>query len=285
MNILKSKENVGILFIIVALLSFSILDAIQKYTVINHSIFQILMIKYLFVLFLSVFESRRKKNYIFYNSKKIKFQILRSLLSVLESGCFVLSFRYLSLADVHSIGSMTPVIVVALSALILREYVSIKIWIAIFVGFVGMLIILRPGSTIFNLYSLIPLCGAFFLGFYQIVTRKVSKYDSNETSLFYTGIIGLLIMFFLSIFYWQPVNLLSVVLLGSGGVFFSLGIYFQILALSNARASIIQPFHYTLIFWAILFGYILYNDVPDIFTICGVLIIVASGTYVLLRRN
>ena len=285
MNILKSKENIGILFVIVAFLSFSILDAIQKYTVINHSIFQILMIKYLFVLFLSFFESRRKKNYIFYNSKKIKFQILRSFFSILESGCFVFSFRYLSLADVHSVGSMTPVIVVALSALILREHVSIKIWIAIFVGFVGMLIILRPGSTIFDLYSLIPFCGAFFLGFYQILTRKVSEYDSNETSLFYTGVIGLIIMFFLSIFYWQSINLLSVVLLGSGGVFFSLGIYFQILALSNARASIIQPFHYTLIFWAILFGYILYNDIPDIFTICGALIIVASGIYVLMRRN
>jgi len=282
---IKSKENIGILFVISALLSFSILDAIQKYVVINHSVFQILLVKYLFVLFLSLFVSRRKKNYFFYNSKKIKFQILRSLLSVLESGCFVLSFRYLSLADVHSIGSMTPVIVVVLSALILREHVSLKIWIAIFVGFIGMIIILRPGSTIFNFYSIIPLCGAFFLGLYQIVTRKVSEYDSNETSLLYTGVIGFIVMLILSIFYWQPINLLSVILLGSVGIFFSIGIYLQILALSYARASIIQPFHYTLIFWAILFGYIFYKDIPDIFTICGALIIAVSGTYVLLRRN
>jgi len=282
---IKSKENIGILFVISALLSFSILDAIQKYVVINHSVFQILLVKYLFVLFLSLFVSRRKKNYFFYNSKKIKFQILRSLLSVLESGCFVLSFRYLSLADVHSIGSMTPVIVVVLSALILREHVSLKIWIAIFVGFIGMIIILRPGSTIFNFYSIIPLCGAFFLGLYQIVTRKVSEYDSNETSLLYTGVIGFIVMLILSIFYWQPINLLSVILLGSVGIFFSIGIYLQILALSYARASIIQPFHYTLIFWAILFGYIFYKDIPDIFTVCGALIIAVSGTYVLLRRN
>jgi len=282
---IKSKENIGILFVISALLSFSILDAIQKYVVINHSVFQILLVKYLFVLFLSLFVSRRKKIYFFYNSKKIKFQILRSLLSVLESGCFVLSFRYLSLADVHSIGSMTPVIVVVLSALILREHVSLKIWIAIFVGFIGMIIILRPGSTIFNFYSIIPLCGAFFLGLYQIVTRKVSEYDSNETSLLYTGVIGFIVMLILSIFYWQPINLLSVILLGSVGIFFSIGIYLQILALSYARASIIQPFHYTLIFWAILFGYIFYKDIPDIFTICGALIIAVSGTYVLLRRN
>ena len=285
MFLLKSKENIGIFFAISAYLSFAILDAIQKYTVINHSIFQILMVKYLFVLFLSVFESKRKKNYFFYYSKKFKFQILRSFLSIIESGCFVFSFRYLSLADVHSIGSITPVIVVALSALILREFVSIKIWIAIFVGFIGMLIILRPGSTIFDFYSIVPLCGAFFLGLYQIITRKVSEYDSNETSLFYTGILGSIIMSILLIFYWQPLNLLSLVLLGGGGVFFSMGIYLQIQALSNARASIIQPFHYTLIFWAILFGYILYNDMPDIFTIFGALIIAVSGTYVLIRRN
>ena len=96
---------------------------------------------------------------------------------------FVLAFRYLSLADVHSIGSMSPVIVFALSAIILREKVSINIWIAIFIGFIGMLIILRPGTSIFNFYSLIPLCAAFLLGLYQIVTRKVSEHDSNETSL------------------------------------------------------------------------------------------------------
>ena len=281
MHLFKSKESVGILFAIFAYLSFSILDAIQKTLVLHHSIFQLLLVKYFFVLCLSLFESKRKNNYLFYKSKNIKLQIFRSLLSMIESGCFVLSFKYLSLANAHSVGSLAPVIVVALSTIILKEKVSPKTWIAIFIGFIGVLIILRPTSSIFDPKALLPLIAAFILGLYQIVTKKVSKHDTNETSLFYTSIIGLIIMSLLSSKFWTPVDKSSYSMFIGIGIFFSLGLYLQIIALSKARASIIQPFHYTLIFWAIIFGYIFYNDIPDMFTVIGALIITCSGIFVL----
>jgi len=277
----KSKEFVGILFAVAAYFSFSILDAFQKTAVINHSIFQLLFIKYIFTLLLSCSEAKRKNNYKFWQSNNVKLQVLRSFFSIIESGCFVLAFRYLSLADVHSIGSLTPVIIVALSALILKENVSPKTWIAIFVGFFGVLIILRPGLSIFDIKSLLPLMAAFFLGLYQVVTRKVSENDSTETSLFYTSLIGFIVMSILAFVYWQPLTLNSYFLFTGIGIFFSMGIYFQIIALSKARASIIQPFHYTLIFWAIILGYLVYDDLPDIPTIVGAIIIAASGIYVL----
>ena len=150
----KSTESVGIVFAIMAYFSFSLLDAVQKTAIIYHSVFQLLFIKYCFVLLLSLVESQRKKNYSFYKSGNVKTQILRSVLSIIESGCFVLSFRYLSLADAHSIASLTPVLVVALSAIILREQVSLKTWVAIFVGFIGVVIIMRPGLSIFDTKSL-----------------------------------------------------------------------------------------------------------------------------------
>lgn len=281
MHLFKSKESIGILFGIFAYLSFSILDVIQKTLVFHHSIFQLLLVKYFFVLCLSLIESKRKNNYLFYKSKNIKLQIFRSLLSVIESGCFVLSFKYLSLANAHSIGSLAPVIVVALSAIILKEKVSPKTWVAIFIGFVGVLIILRPTSSIFDPKALLPLIAAFILGLYQVVTKKVSKHDKNETSLFYTSIIGLIIMSLLASKFWTPVDISSYTMFLGIGIFFSLGLYLQIIALSKARASIIQPFHYTLIFWAIIFGYIFYNDVPDMFTIFGAIIITCSGIFVL----
>tara|TARA_B100001769_G_scaffold260556_1_gene241271 strand:+ start:535 stop:1398 length:864 start_codon:yes stop_codon:yes gene_type:complete len=281
MHLFKSKESVGILFGIFAYLSFSILDAIQKTLVLHHSIFQLLLVKYFFVLCLSLFESKRKNNYLFYKSKNIKLQIFRSLLSMIESGCFVLSFKYLSLANAHSVGSLAPVIVVALSAIILKEKVSPKTWIAIFIGFIGVLIILRPTSSIFDPKALLPLIAAFILGLYQIVTKKVSKHDTNETSLFYTSLIGLIIMSLLSSKFWTPVDKSSYSMFLGIGIFFSLGLYLQIIALSKARASIIQPFHYTLIFWAIIFGYIFYNDIPDMFTVIGAVIITCSGIFVL----
>ena len=216
---LNSKESIGMMFAVMAYFSFSLLDAVQKTAIIYHSIFQLLFIKYCFVLILSVFESRRKKNYTFYKSGNIKIQLLRSVLSIIESGCFILSFRYLSLADVHSIGSLTPVLVVALSAIILREHVSVKTWIAIFVGFIGVLIIMRPGLSIFDLKSLIPLMAAFFLSIYQIVTRKASEKDSTETSLFYTSIVGIFLMGSIGYNFWQPMMDYSFIFFIAIGVF------------------------------------------------------------------
>ena len=285
MSIFKSKESLGIFFAILAYFSFSLLDATQKTLVIYYSIFQLLLIKYFFVLLLSLIESRRKKNINFYKSKNIKMQIFRSVLSVIESSFFVLSFKYLSLADAHSVGSLAPVIVVALSAIILKERVSTKTWIAIFIGFIGVLIILRPTSSIFDPKALLPLVAAFVLGLYQIITKKVSEYDSTEVSLFYTSVVGIIIMSFLALSFWKPIDSSSYILFLAIGVFFSLGIYLQIIALSKARASIIQPFHYTLIFWAIILGHIFYNDVPDIFTIIGALIITTSGIFVIKQTS
>ena len=276
-----SKESTGIIFGILAYFCFSILDATQKTLILYHSVFQLLLVKYFFVLFLSLIESKRKNNINFYKSKSIKLQIFRSLLSVIESGCFVLSFKYLSLADAHSVGSLAPVIVVALSAIFLKEKVSTKIWIAIFIGFIGVLIILRPTSSIFDPKALLPLLAAFVLGLYQIVTKKVSEHDTTETSLFYTSIIGIFIMSLLASNFWNPVSSSSYILFFIIGIFFSLGVYLQIIALSMARASIIQPFHYTLIFWAIILGYIFYYDIPDLFTIVGAVIITLSGIFVL----
>jgi drug/metabolite transporter (DMT)-like permease len=284
-NIKNNSETIGIIFALTAYLSFSFLDVIQKTLIIYYSVFQLLFIKYCFTLCLSLIESKRKKNYQFYISSNWKLQLFRSILSILESGCFVLAFKYLSLADAHSIGGLTPIIVVIFSYIFLKEKITPKIWIAIFFGFIGVLIIMRPGLTIFDPKSFIPLTAALILGLYQVVTRKVSENDENETSLFYTAITGIIIMGFFCFFYWQPIILKFFPFFIGVGVFYSLGLYLQIVALSKARASIIQPFHYTLIFWAIILGYIFYQDIPDMFTIIGATIIASSGIYIFIKQN
>ena len=281
----KSKETIGIIFAIIAYFSFSILDAIQKSAVLYYSIFQLMFVKYTFVLLLSILEARRSKKINFYKTNNFKLQIVRSLLSILESACFVLSFKYLSLANAHSIGALAPIIIVVLSVFFLNEKVSIKTWVAIFIGFIGVLIIIRPASDVFSLKSLIPLLAAFFLGLYQIATKKISEYDTPEVSLFYSSLVGIFITSIMAFYFWQPVNINSLIFFLPIGLFFSLGIYFQILALNNAKASIIQPFHYTLIFWAIIFGYFFYDDVPDLYTIIGALIITASGIFVINQKS
>ena len=281
----KSKETIGIIFAIIAYFSFSILDAIQKSAVLYYSIFQLMFVKYTFVFLLGIFEARRTKKINFYKTNNFKLQIVRSLLSILESACFVLSFKYLSLANAHSIGALAPIIIVVLSVFILNEKVSIKTWLAIFIGFIGVLIIIRPASDVFSLKSLIPLLAAFFLGLYQIATKKISEYDTPEVSLFYSSLVGIFITSIMAFYFWQPININSLIFFLPIGLFFSLGIYFQILALNNAKASIIQPFHYTLIFWAIIFGYFFYDDFPDLYTIIGALIITTSGVFVINQKS
>ena len=279
-KLVTRHEIIGIIFAISAYLCFSLLDVIQKTLIIYYSVFQILFLKYFFTFFLSFFESKRKKNVKFYQTNNLKLQLLRSLLSLLESGFFILAFRYLSLADAHSIGALTPIVVVIFSFIFLKEKISPKIWIVIFIGFFGVLVVMRPGLSVFDPMSLIPLAAAFFLSLYQIVTRKVSEYDKNETSLFYSGITGITLMGFVSLFFWENITINFFPLFIGVGIFYSFGFYFQIIALSKARASLIQPFHYTLIFWAIIFGYFFYGDIPDVYTVIGALIIAISGIYI-----
>ena len=281
---ISKPEAIGIFFAIFAYLAFSLLDTIQKTLIIYYSVFQILFIKYFFTFFLSLIESKRKKNFKFYLTSNWKLQLLRSLLSILESGCFILAFRYLSLADAHSIGALTPIVVVVLSYIFLREKISPRIWFAVFIGFIGVLIVMRPGLTVFDPASLIPLAAAFFLGLYQIVTRKVSAVDNNETSLFYAGIVGMFLMGFISFFYWKPISVDFILMFLGVGALYSSGVYFQIVALSKARASIVQPFHYTLIFWSIIFGFLFYKDIPDLFTITGAVVIIISGVYIFIKK-
>ena len=281
---ISKPEVIGIFFAIFAYLAFSLLDTIQKTLIIYFSVFQILFIKYFFTFFLSLIESKRKKNFKFYLTSNRKLQLLRSLLSILESGCFILAFRYLSLADAHSIGALTPIVVVVLSYIFLREKISPRIWFAVFIGFIGVLIVMRPGLTVFDPASLIPLAAAFFLGLYQIITRKVSAVDNNETSLFYAGIVGMFLMGFISFFYWKPISVDFILMFLGVGALYSSGVYFQIVALSKARASIVQPFHYTLIFWSIIFGFLFYKDIPDLFTITGAVVIIISGVYIFIKK-
>lgn len=282
---IKSKENIGILFGALAFFIFATSDVLQKYATINHTIFQIIFFRYLFLLIISFVESKRKNNHYFYKTNNIKLQLSRSLISVLETVFFVSSFKYLSLATVHSVASLAPVFVVILSMLILKEKIEKRLWFIIFFGFIGVIVILRPGFDIFDTKSLLPLGAGFFFGLYQVITKKASQYDSDETSLFYTSIFGLVIITFLISIYWHPFTYISYFLLPLIGLMMTLAHYSLIIGLARAPASKIQPFHFTLIFWAIVFGYLFYNDIPDIPTLFGASIIALSGIFLIRNQT
>ena len=282
---LSSKENIGIFFGIIAFFLFATTDVAQKYATIYHSIFQIMLFRYLFLFIIAIIEAKRKKNVRVWKTNNLKLQLIRSLCSILETAFFVTSFRYLPLGDVHSVAALSPIIVVALSIIFLKEFVDKRIWFAIFFGFIGVLIILRPGFDVFNFKSLIPLGAAFTFAIYQILTKKVSEVDKDETSLFFTSLFGVITMVILASIYWVDFIFISYFLLPLIGIMMSLAHYSLIIALARAPANKIQPFHFSLIFWAIIYGFVFYNDVPDVPTVFGALIIALSGIYIIHQQR
>ena len=280
MNNKSNPYSYGIILILLPYLSFGILDTIQKTAVQYHSVFVLLFVKYTFCLIFSFFIAKKNNVKKYYLSNNYKIQITRCVLSVCEACFFVLSFRYLALADAHTIGSLSPVLVVFFSYLILREKMNLATWIAIGISFFGVLLIMRPGLTIFNPYLVIPLLAAFFYSLFQIATRLNAQYDDNETMLFYNGLIGVIITSILSLFFWQPLHSFSFIFFIFLGFFFCMGLFLQIKALSITPASVLAPYNYTIIVWAIFFGLIVYKEIPDIFTIIGAIIIVASGVFI-----
>ena len=280
MNMKANPYTYGIILTLLTYLSFGILDTIQKTAVQYHSVFVLLFVKFTFCFIFSFFIAKKNKVKKFYLSNNYKIQITRCILSVCESCFFVLSFRHLALADAHTIGSLAPVLVLIFSYFLLKEKINIATWLAIGTSFVGVVLIMRPGLTIFNPYLIIPLFAAFFYSLFQIATRLNATYDDNETMLFYNGLIGSIITFVLSIFYWQPLHASSFIFFIFLGIFFCTGLFLQIKALSITPASILAPYQYTIILWGIFFGLVVYNEVPDIFTITGAIIIVASGIFI-----
>jgi drug/metabolite transporter (DMT)-like permease len=212
-------------------------------------------------------------------------QAFRALLLVAENAVFVLAFRYLPLADVHALGASAPLMVVALSVVLLGETVGIRRWSAVLVGFVGVLLIIRPGLQEIEWPLLIPLVGALMWALYQILVRLCSRTDDSDTTLLWSALVGLAATSVTGPFVWVPPDREAWVLLVVLAVAGSLAHYALITGLQLAEASAVQPYTYTLLVFAAFWGLAVFGDIPDAWTILGATIIVGSGLYTWYRER
>ena len=218
-------------------------------------------------------------------TRKINFHLLRAIFACLAMFCFFKAFGILPLADVSSISFASIMIITILAIFILGVKVGPRRWIAIFFGFIGVIIVFRPGTTLFSFYSLLPLIGAVALSFAVITMKKLLSYDSPPTCSFYLHTFVAIIYLPFVVYNWtQPSAHLWILLIAMG---FCGGIA-QIL-LTNAYnlsdVNLLQPFDYTAIIWAITFGIIFFNDYPDRFVIIGSIVIVISTYYIIYRET
>jgi drug/metabolite transporter (DMT)-like permease len=284
-SLLGDPARAGILLVIAASFCFASMDAMSKILAQDHAILQILWFRYMvFTVFALAIAQRRgvRRTLV---SQRPWLQAFRALLLVAENAVFVLAFRYLPLADVHALGASAPLMVVALSVVLLGETVGIRRWSAVLVGFVGVLIIIRPGLQEIEWPLLIPLVGALMWALYQILVRLCSRTDGSDTTLLWSALVGLAATSVTGPFMWVPPDREAWVLLVVLAVAGSIAHYALIRGLQLAEASAVQPYTYTLLVFAAFWGLVVFGDIPDAWTILGAAIIVGSGLYTWYRER
>jgi len=211
-------------------------------------------------------------------SARLGLQLARGLLLALATLLFFTSLSVLPLADANAIAFLMPLFVAALAVPMLGERLDLSRTVAIFAGLLGALLIVRPGSSVFTWYALLPVAMAACNALYQILTRKVAGIEHPLTSLVWGAIVGSVLLSLVAPFDWKaPESAWHWTLLGVIGLLASIGHYLLIRAYDYANATGLAPFFYTQLVWVMLLGWLVFGDFPDGWALAGMGVIVASG--------
>ena len=257
-----------------------IMDGIAKYLSSSLPVLQITWARYFFtvVIILPTMVLFFKKNLKL--SEKPKLQIIRGVLLFFANILFFYSISQISLSKALTLAFIAPLIVTIFSPIFLNEKVGFNRWVAVMIGFFGCLIVIRPGLIDFNLATFAAVGTGFMYGFYLIVTRKLSNVDNPLLTLLFTGIVGAFIGSFAIPFYWVMPSSDQWLFLFLIGFFASIGHLLLILSLKLADASKLAPFGYFEILPNVIIGFYFFNNVPDIFHLSGLVLIIGSGVYI-----
>lgn len=213
-------------------------------------------------------------------------QIARGLLLAAATLCMITAISVIPLADAYAITFTAPLLVTALSMPLLGERVGWRRLSAVGVGFAGVLIVIRPGFREIDPAMLLPLITALCFAIYQVLTRRVGGYP-DETALamlFYVAVVGTAVMSAIAPFVWRPVHAPDWGWMVATGALGTIGHLLLIRALWLAPASLLQPFIYSQIIWALILGYLIFGDLPDLWMLLGGAVIIGSGLFVLYRQ-
>ena len=279
-----NKNPLGIGIAMVGWLTLACMNAGSKILVTEYPVVQILWFRYLLLVIVACWLIKRLNRSL--DLRPSWLQISRGLLLVAEMGLVVYAFGQMALANVQAILAISPILVTALSVPLLGERVGLRRWTAVSVAFIGMLVIVRPGMGVLDPIMLLVLLAALMWALYLILTRLAGRTDSSEVSLFWLAATGFAVLSAIVPFFWHlPTNTSDWLLLFLVAVLGIIGHFCLIKAFQIAEASVLQPFIYTELIGAIVVGYIVFTDLPDLPTIIGALIIVGSGLYVFAREQ
>lgn len=283
----RNDIRLGIWLMIATTVVFAAQDGLSRHLAGAHNVFMVVMLRYWFFAAFVIAIARRQSGSIAAAARTAQpgVQILRGLLLVTEICVMVLAFVLLGLVESHAIFTSYPLLVAALSGPILGEKVGWRRWSAIGVGFVGVLIILQPGVTVFSPAALVPLASAMLFAVYGLLTRYAARRDSAATSFFWTGTVGALALTPLGLWYWEPMAGSDWALMGLLMVSGATGHFLLIKCYEVAEASAVQPFAYLQLVFAAAIGLFVFGETLQANVILGATIVVAAGLFTLWRER
>ena len=276
----------GITLMVITTFMFSSMDGVSRYLAENNNVFTLVTMRYWFIAFVMMVTCLFIKNRIsdILNTKQPYIQFSRGVILSLNNCLVVYTFTLLGLVETHAIIACYPLIVAGLSVPFLGEKFGWRRWMAIFIGFIGVIIILRPNTNVITEGSIFAIVGAIMFAVYLILTRYVSRSDTAITSFFWTGIGGTVTMSIISLFIWDDILkedylwLLLMCVLSAGSHFM------MVKTLQVAEASVVQPFSYLQLVFGSIIGVTIFSESIDLMIIVGALVVIGSGLFTTWRE-
>jgi len=266
--------------VLIAVVFFSLVDFLSKYLARYYPVGMVVWARYTFHLLLVIVVLGPRHGLALIRSAQPGIQMLRGLLLAFASLLFVSALKFLPLAESTAIAYLAPLMVTLLSVAFLKEKVELARWMAVLCGFIGVLTIIRPGSSVFSWAVFLPMGNALAFAVYQILTRRLAGIDSPYTSIFYAGLVGTVLLSAALPFSWVPPQSgLHVAALVTLGMIGGCGHLLLIQAYHYGPASRLAPFGYSQLIWVMILGFVAFGDFPDIWSLVGIAILVASGIY------
>jgi drug/metabolite transporter (DMT)-like permease len=283
---LKENRAAGIFWMLATMFCFITLDAIMKHLMESYSLVQVTWARFFFATIIAALACGRNIRRLAVTQHPRE-QALRSVLLMSTTAMFNAGIRTTPLATGTTIMFLNPILVTILAIPLLGEKVGLRRWMGVLFGFLGAVIVVRPWEEGLGAYGhgvFFLLAAAFLNANYQILTRRVRR-DDPLTSLLYTAAAGAVVTSLIVPWFWSWPTAFDWLLLAASGLAGGLGHLFLIRAFQAAPASVIAPFSYSSLIWAVLFGLLIWGDWPDLWTWAGAMIIIVSGLYIFHRER
>jgi drug/metabolite transporter (DMT)-like permease len=273
------RMRVGIGIMVLAMLVFASQDALSRHLVEVSNASTVVWIRYwFFVIFVLVLAARSEGGLrAVARTNHPWIHVLRGLLLIVQLAIFINAFVLIGLVESHALYAVSPLVIVALSALVLREKVPPVAWLAVVTAALGVLVILQPGRGVFSPYALLVLLGATLFAAYSLLTRYVATRDTPMTNFFYIGIVGFVLMSLVGPFFWAPVPRGEWGWMALLCVFGAASHWLLIRAYEYSPASRLQPFAYLQLAFASAYGVLIFGETLKLTTMIGTAMIVGAG--------